>query len=253
MQAKEFTGQTILITGASSGIGLATAQALIQQGARRVYITGRNQKKLEDAQTQLGDTAIAVVADVSQIEQINQLKAKIAANQDQLDLIFANAGIAENNTLGTSTEQDFSNTFDSNVKGVFFTVQNLLPLLKDGGNIILNASVAANKGMPNLSLYSASKAAVRSFARSWCNDLKHRKIRVNTISPGPTLTPILEHGLKMSSQQISEFDQYLQTVAPAGRLGEAKEIANAVLFLASSSASYINGIELCVDGGFTQI
>ncbi|WP_348946527.1 SDR family oxidoreductase [Chitinibacter sp. FCG-7] len=196
---------------------------------------------------------LALRTDVADLAQIEQLKTAILERGDRLDVIFANAGVAHNNSLGTTHEADFSRIFDSNVKGVFFTVQTLLPLLNDGGSIVLNASVASNKGMPNLSLYSASKAAVRSFARSWANDLKNQQIRVNAISPGVTRTPIMENGLKMSEEQIAQFAAYLVDAAPAGRMAHTDEIAAAVLFLASAAASYINGIELSVDGGFTQI
>lgn len=248
-----FTNKTILVTGASSGIGLASAQAYLEQGAKRVYMVGRNAQKLELAQAQLGERAVALVADVSNLAQLEQMASKIAHNGDTLDVLFVNAGIAENNLLGSTSETDFDSMFNTNVKGVFFTVQSVLPLMNAGGSIVLNASVAANKGMQNLSLYSASKAAVRSFARTWCNDLKAQKIRVNTLSPGVTATPILETGLKMTAQQIADFSLYLQDAVPLGRMAEATEIAAAALFLSSSAASFVNGIELCVDGGMTQI
>lgn len=249
----DFSNKTILVTGASSGIGFASALAFIEHGAKRVYLVGRNAEKLQHAQAQLGERAVSVIADVGNSAQLAQLAGVIRANDDRLDVLFANAGIAENNLLGSTTEADFDAIFNTNVKGVFFTVQALLPLMKDHASIVLNASVAANKGMQNLSVYSASKAAVRSFARSWCNDLRARKIRVNTISPGVTSTPILQHGLKMTEQQIADLAQYLQAAVPTGRMAEPKEIANAVLFLSSAAASFVNGIELCVDGGFTQI
>lgn len=253
MHSKVFENQTILITGGNSGIGLASVQAFLDQGAKRVYITGRDKKKLMQVQEQLGERIIGIEADAAQLEQIKQLKDHIKINQDQLDVVFVNAGIAENNSLGETSEEQFDASFDINVKGVFFTVQTLLPLIKQGGNIILNASVASNKGMPNLSVYSASKAAVRSFARTWCNELKDRKIRVNTISPGVTKTPILQTGLKMTEENMTEFSNYMSVATPAGRMADASEIAAAVTFLASNAASYVNGIELSVDGGFTQI
>ncbi|MCX7218313.1 MAG: SDR family oxidoreductase [Burkholderiales bacterium] len=249
----DFNNKTILVTGASSGIGFAAAQAYLEQGAKRVYIIGRNAQKLELAQAQLGERAVALVADVGNLAQLEQMAGKIRHNGDTLDVLFANAGIAENNLIGSTTEAAFDATFDTNVKGVFFTVQTVLPLMNLGSSIVLNASVAANKGMQNLSLYSASKAAVRSFARTWCNDLKAQKIRVNTVSPGVTLTPILEIGLKMTAAQIAELALYLQDAVPAGRLADVKEIAAAVLFLSSDAASFVNGVELCVDGGYTQI
>ncbi|PHV02095.1 oxidoreductase [Iodobacter sp. BJB302] len=251
--AQPFHNKTILVTGASSGIGLASAQAFWAHGAKRVYITGRDANKLASAVSVLGQNAVGVVADVADLAQIEQLKTTIAEHGDTLDVIFANAGVAHNNSLGTTHETSFNSIFDTNVRGVFFTVQTLLPLLNHGGNIVLNASVAAQKGMPNLSLYSASKAAVRSFARSWANDLKGRKIRVNAISPGVTRTPIMENGLKMNDEQIAQFSAYLADAAPAGRMAQPDEIAAAVLFLASAAASYVNGIELSADGGLTQI
>lgn len=253
MQTQEFQDQSILITGGTSGIGLASAQAFLQKGAKCVYITGRDSQKLAHAQKLLGSKAVAIQADVAQLGEIDIVRRTIEQRGDQLDVVFANAGIAENNVIGDTSEQQFDAMFDTNVKGLFFTVQSVLPLIRQGGNIILNASVAANKGMANLSVYSASKAAVRSFSRTWCNDLKERKIRVNTISPGVTSTPILQTGLQMTDVQISELTNYLSAAAPAARMAQAEEIAAAVVFLASPSASFVNGVELSVDGGFAQI
>ncbi|RTL01138.1 MAG: SDR family oxidoreductase, partial [Neisseriaceae bacterium] len=164
-----------------------------------------------------------------------------------------NAGVAHYNQTGSTSESEYLRIFDTNVKGLFFTVQTLLPLLKNGSSIVLNASVAANKGMDNMSLYSASKAAVRSFARTWASELRSQKIRVNTISPGVTLTNIQKNGLGLNDEQIAGFDGFLQQACPAGRMASPDEIAAAVLFLASPAASYVNGVELAVDGGFTQI
>lgn len=253
MQNQESQHQTILITGGTSGIGFASAQAFLRKGAKCVYITGRDAQKLEDAQRLLGSNVVAIQADLAQLGEIERIQRAIEQRGDQLDVVFANAGIAENNVIGATSEQQFDATFDTNVKGMFFTIQSVLPLIRDGGNIILNASIAANKGMANLSVYSASKAAVRSFARTWCNDLKARKIRVNTISPGVTHTPILQTGLQMTETQITDLTHYLSAVVPAARMAQAEEIAAAVVFLASSSASFVNGAELSVDGGFAQI
>lgn len=253
MQTQEFQHQTILITGGTSGIGLASAQAFLQKGAKRVYITGRDSQKLDYAQKLLGSKVIAIQADVAQLREIEIVKRAIEQRDDQLDVVFANAGIALSNVFGDTSEQQFDAMFDINVKGIFFTVQNVLPLLKDGGNIILNASIAANKGMANLSVYSASKAAVRSFARTWCVDLKEKRIRVNTISPGVTNTPILQTGLQMTQTHIAELSNFLSTVVPTARMAQAEEIAAAVVFLASPAASFVNGVELCIDGGFAQI
>lgn len=251
--ALPFEQQTALVTGASSGIGLATAHALLAQGARRVYITGRDAAKLQRAAAGLGDRAIAIAADSADPASLAQLHAAIAQRGDRLDVLFANAGVAVNNAFGDTSPAAYATLFDINVKGVFFTVQTLLPLLNDGAAVVLNASIAGNLGMPNLSLYNASKAAVRSFARSWASDLKPRRIRVNAISPGVTRTPILHTGLAMNEAQIDGVAQFLAEASPAGRMGEADEIAAAVCFLASSAASYINGTELVADGGYSQV
>jgi NAD(P)-dependent dehydrogenase (short-subunit alcohol dehydrogenase family) len=251
--SNNFENQVAVVTGGSTGIGLAIAKAFLEQGARRVYVTGRSARNLDQAVTALGPGAVAVVSDVSSLDDLAKLKAEIEQRGDQLDAVFANAGIAEKNQFGVTTEAEHDRTFDINVKGVFFTVQTLLPLLKDGGSVVLTASIVANKGMENLSLYSASKAAVRSFARSWANDLKARKIRVNTLSPGLTRTPIMENGLKLSAEEIAGLADYAKQVIPLGYMAQPAEIASAALFLASPAAQYINGIELTVDGGMTQI
>lgn len=248
-----FTDQVAVVTGGSTGIGFSIAQALLAAGAKRVYITGRSPKTLDSAVTALGPKAIALVSDVSKQEDLEKLKAEIENRGDHLNAIFANAGIAELNTFGETSEAEYFKTFDINVKGVFFTVQTLLPLLKDGSSIVLTASIVANKGMENLSLYSASKAAVRSFARSWANDLRSRKIRVNALSPGLTRTPIMENGLKWDAEKIAEMHEYAKTSVPLGYIAQPDEMATAALFLASDNASYINGIELTTDGGMTQI
>lgn len=251
--SNRFTDQVAVVTGGSTGIGFAIAKALLNEGAKHVYLTGRTEKTLDHAVRLLGERAIAVVSDVANLSDIQRLKSKIEAEGERLDVVFANAGIAENNEFGETTEAQFSNTFDINVKGVFFSVQTLLPLLKDGSSVVLTASIVANKGMENLSLYSASKAAVRSFARSWANDLKARKIRVNALSPGFTRTPIMENGLKWDEAQIAAFENYAESVVPLGYVAQPDEIATAALFLASDDSRYINGIELTVDGGLTQI
>jgi NAD(P)-dependent dehydrogenase (short-subunit alcohol dehydrogenase family) len=251
--SREFQGKTVLVTGGSTGIGYASALAFLQQDAKRVYITGRDEAKLAQAAQKLGGNARAVVADVADLSQIARLKDRMEADDSQLDVIVANAGVAHYNDMGKTTEAEYASIFDINVKGMFFTIQTLMPLLKDGSSIVLNASIAASMGMPNLSLYSASKAAVRSFARSWANDLKGRKIRVNCVSPGVTRTPIMENGLNMSGDQIAQFSAFLEQTSPIGRMAQPGEIAAAILFLASDAASYINGVELSVDGGLTQI
>lgn len=249
----KFMNQVAVVTGGSTGIGFAIAKALLADGAKRVYITGRTAKSLDKAVTSLGQGAVAVVSDVAKLSDLQKLKSEIERQGDRLDAVFANAGIAENNHFGETVEADFIKTFDINVKGVFFTVQTLLPLLKDGGSVVLTASIVANKGMENLSLYSSSKAAVRSFARSWANDLKGRKIRVNALSPGLTRTPIMENGLKLDEAQIAALNNYAKEVVPLGYMAQPEDIATAALFLASHEARYVNGVELTVDGGFTQI
>lgn len=248
-----FTNQVAVVTGGSTGIGLAIAKALLAEGAKRVYVTGRTLKTLDEAASLLGEDAICVVSDVAKLCDLQKLKSEIEKRGDRLNAIFANAGVAENNCFGETTEDAFAQTFDINVKGVFFTVQTLLPLLTDDASIVLTASIVANKGMENLSLYNASKAAVRSFARSWANDLRERKIRVNAISPGFTRTPIMENGLKMDAAQIAALSDHAATVVPLGYMAQPDEIASAALFLISADARYINGIELTVDGGFSQI
>ena len=253
MSTTTFTDQVAVVTGGSTGIGLAIAQALLAQGAKRVYITGRSPKTLDHAATQLGPRAVAIVSDVASLADLEALKSTIEQQGDKLDAVFANAGIAEKNQIGATTAAEYEKTFDINVKGVFFTVQTLLPLLKDGASIVLTASIVVNKGLEDFSLYSASKAAVRSFARTWANDLKGRKIRVNALSPGMTRTPIMENGLKLDAAQIAGMHEYAATAIPAGHMAQPDDIAGAALFLASDAARYINGVELTVDGGMTQI
>ena len=243
---------SILITGGSSGIGLATAKLFLLDGAD-VFITGRDMQRLQNVKEELGDKLTIIQSDVSKVEDITRVLETIKKQKGYLTTIFANAGIAQGNIFGETSSQQFDSIFDINVKGMFFTVQTLLPLLKEGSSIVLNASIVANKGMPNLSLYNASKSAVRSFSRSWANDLKKYNIRVNTISPGITETPILENSLKMNSNDIENLRNMLKETSPIGRMGTPEEIANAVYFLASEKASYINGVELSVDGGFAQI
>jgi NAD(P)-dependent dehydrogenase (short-subunit alcohol dehydrogenase family) len=249
----DFQDRTALVTGASSGIGLAMARALLAQGAQRVYLTGRNVDRLASAAHELGERALVLRADVTVSEDLARVKAEIEQQGDRLDALFVNAGIAVHNVLGDTSLANFDAIFDTNVRGVFFTVQSMLPLLKDGASIVLTGSVAGIKGMPNLSVYSASKAAVRSLARTWATDLKERRIRVNTLSPGVTRTPILSRGLGLDEAAQQGVAAFLAAAAPAARMADADEIAQAALFLASDAASYVNGAELCVDGGLAQI
>ena len=239
-------GKVAVITGGDSGIGFATARRFAAEGAY-VYITGRRQKELDTAVSELGKQAAGIQGDVSHLADLDRLYAQVRQRHNHIDVLFANAGVAEHAALGEITEAQFDNMFNVNVKGMLFTVQKALPLLPDGASIILNASIVASKGMQALSVYSATKAAVRSFARTWTVDLKPRKIRVNAISPGPIDTPGIR-GLEDEQGQAR-----LVAAVPLGRLGTPDEIAKAVVFLASDDSSYITGSELFVDGGIAQI
>ena len=240
-------GKVAVITGASSGIGLATARRFVSEGAY-VYITGRRQSELDAAVRQIGKNVTTVQGDVSRLADLDRLYATVKQQHGRIDIVFANAGIGEFAPLGEISEAHFDNTFNVNVKGLLFTVQKALPLLRDGGSIILNASIASIKAVPGLSVYHATKAAVRSFARSWTLDLQARKIRVNAVSPGSTNTLGLS-GLGQTEEQIlTSFG-----AIPLGRLGDPDDIAKAVVFLASDDSSFITGIELFVDGGQAQI
>src|SRR5215468_3733045 len=240
-----------LVTGGNSGIGLATAKRFVSEGAY-VFITGRRQKELDVAIKEIGKNVTAVQGDVSNLADLDRLFAQIKKEKGGLDIVFANAGVAKYAPLGKITENFYDAIFNINVKGLLFTVQKALPLLRDGGSIILNASIVASKGLASNSVYSATKAAVRSFARTWTTDLKDRRIRVNAVSPGPIDTPGLKE-LLASSEVGKERNEMISTGVPLGRLGTPDEIAKAVVFLASDDASYITGIELFVDGGFAQV
>ena len=249
--AGKLEGKVALITGGNSGIGLATAKQLVNEGAY-VFITGRREAELAAAKKQIGKNVTAIQGDVSNLDDLDRLFVEIKKEKGKIDIVFANAGVARYAPLGTITEDFFDSIFDINVKGVLFTVQKSLPLLRDGGSIILNASIVATKGLSSNSVYSATKAAVRSFARTWTTDLKDRRIRVNAISPGPIDTPGLSE-LLGSSETGQQRKKMISTTVPLGRFGRPEEIAKAVLFLASDDASYITGIELFVDGGFAQV
>ncbi|MGA7275891.1 MAG: glucose 1-dehydrogenase [Candidatus Udaeobacter sp.] len=244
-------GKIALITGANSGIGLATAKEFVNEGAY-VFITGRREAELAAAKKQIGKNVTAIQGDVSNLDDLDRLFAQIKKEKGKIDIVFANAGVSRYAPIGTITEDFFDSIFDINVKGVLFTVQKALPLLRDGGSIILNASIVASKGLSSNSVYSATKAAVRSFARTWTTDLKDRRIRVNAISPGPIDTPGLSE-LLASSETGEQRRKMISNTVPLGRFGRPEEIAKAVVFLASDDASYITGIELFVDGGFAQV
>jgi NAD(P)-dependent dehydrogenase (short-subunit alcohol dehydrogenase family) len=241
-----------LVTGGNSGIGLATARQFVKEGAY-VFITGRREPELAQAVKDIGKNVTAVRGDVSKLDDLDRLFAQIKREQGTLDIVFANAGFARYAPLGSITEELYDSTFDINVKGVVFTVQKALPLMQDGASIILNASVVASKGFAANSVYSATKAAIRSFARTWTTDLKDRRIRVNAISPGSIDTPGLSDLFASSSEIGEQRKAMISSNVPLGRFGTPDEIAKAVVFLASDDASYITGIELFVDGGVAQV
>jgi len=244
-------GKIALITGGTSGIGLATAKHFVREGAF-VFITGRRQPELDAAVKELEEKAIGVQGDVSSLAHLDRLFAKIKSEKERLDILFANAGIAKYARLGEISEQLYDSIFDINVKGVLFTVQKALPLMPDGASIILNASIVATKGFSSNSVYSATKAAIRSFARTWTTDLKERRIRVNAISPGTIDTPGL-NDLLASAEAGQERVKMIHSSIPLARFGRPDEIASAVVFLASNDSSYITGSELFIDGGFAQV
>jgi NAD(P)-dependent dehydrogenase (short-subunit alcohol dehydrogenase family) len=244
-------GKVALVTGGNSGIGLATAKRFVSEGAY-VFITGRRQKELDTAVKEIGKNVTAVQGDVSKLADLDRLFAQIKKEKGKLDIVFANAGVAKYAALGEITEQSYDSIFDINVKGLLFTVQKALPLLRDGAAIVLNASIVASKGFSSNSVYSASKSAIRSFARTWTTDLKDRGIRVNAVSPGPIDTPGLRE-LFASSETGQARKKMISQTVPLGRLGTPDEIAKAVVFLASDDASYITGVELFVDGGIAQV
>jgi NAD(P)-dependent dehydrogenase (short-subunit alcohol dehydrogenase family) len=244
-------GKVAVITGGSTGIGLATAKRFVSEGAF-VFVTGRRQTELDAAVKDIGNNAIGVQGDVAKLGDLDRLYDVVKAKTGRIDILFANAGVAEFAPIGAITEEHYDKIFDANVKGMLFSVQKALPLIVDGGSIILNASIVASIGTPALSVYSATKAAVRSFARNWILDLKPRKIRVNAISPGPIATPGFE-GLAVNSGQAEEMKSSFITSVPLGRMGTADEIARAAVFLASDDSSFVTGTELFVDGGTAQI
>ena len=244
-------GKVALVTGGNSGIGLATAKQFVHEGAY-VFITGRRGAELAVAVKEIGRNVTGVQGDVSNVADVERLFAQIKQEKGKLDIVFANAGVARYAALGAITGEFFDSIFDANVKGVLFTVQKALPLLPDGASIILNASMVGSKGLPAYSVYSATKAAVRSFARTWTTDLKERRIRVNAVSPGSIDTPGARDLLASSGVGEKRKKMIAESV-PRGRFGTPDETAKAVVFLASDDSSYITGTELFVDGGFAQV
>lgn len=249
--AFKFGGKLAVVTGGSTGMGLATAKRFVDEGMEHVFITGRRREQLDEAVAEIGKNVTAIQGDVSNLADLDRLYDAVRKRKRKIDVLFANAGIAQIAQFGTVDEKFFDSHFNVNVKGTFFTVQKALPLLNDGASIILTGSVAAIKGFANISVYSATKAAIRSFARTWTNELRERHIRVNALSPGHIDTPIFESW--QQGEALIQMKEELAKNVPLRRLGEPDEIAKAVAFLASDEASYVAGIELFVDGGVAQI
>ena len=245
-------GKIAVVTGGNSGVGLATAKRFVAEGAY-VFITGRRQADLDAAVKQIGTNVTGVQGDVSKLTDLDRLYNTVKGQKGRIDILFANAGLGEFLPLGQITEAHFDKTFGVNVKGTLFTVQKALPLMPDGAAIVMNCSIVSIKGVPAFGVYAASKAALRSFARTWSVDLKDRKIRVNVVSPGTVITPGYKTELGMNDEQIQELKAQVAATTPLGRAGTPEEIAKAVVFLASDDSSYVNGIELLVDGGMAQI
>lgn len=248
MSSNRFEGKVVAVTGGTDGIGLVTAQAFAAEGAQ-VYVTGRRQERLDAAVAEIGHGAVGVQGDVGVPEEMDRLYARIQQEQGRLDVVFANAGVSESAALGEIDEAHLERLLTTNVKGTVFTVQKALPLMTSGGAVILAGSVAGSTGIGGLSVYSATKAAIRSLARTWTTDLKDRGIRVNVISPGMVHTPAMQTYLERNAGAEDAFRQMI----PFGRLGSSEEIADAVLFLASDAARFVAGHELFVDGGVMAV
>jgi NAD(P)-dependent dehydrogenase (short-subunit alcohol dehydrogenase family) len=238
-------GKVAVVTGGTEGIGLATATLFAKEGAY-VFITGRRKKELDEAVKTIGSNVSGVQGDVAKLADLDRLYATVAGEKRRIDIVFANAGVGEFVPLGEISEEHFDKLFSVNVRGTLFTVQKALPLMNDGGSIILNGSVASAKGTPAFGVYAASKAAIRSFVRTWTSDLKDRRIRSNVVSPGPVDTPLV-------SRQKPDVIARIVSTIPMGRMGKPDEIAKAALFLASDDSSFVTGIELFVDGGRAQV
>lgn len=247
----KLNGKVAVITGGSSGIGLATARLFVQEGAY-VYITGRRQAELDKAKAEIGKNVTAVQGDVAKLSDLDHLYATVKSEKGAVDIVIANAAIVEMVTTKDVTPEHYDRTFNINARGAFFTVQKALPLLRNGGSIVLVSSVASVKGIPFYATYSATKAAMRSFVRSWAADFKDRGIRVNTLSPGPIDTPIMDSQVKTKEEADALKKQFIHMI-PVGRLGRSEEMASAALFLASDDSSFITGIDLPADGGLTQV
>jgi NAD(P)-dependent dehydrogenase (short-subunit alcohol dehydrogenase family) len=248
---KRFEGKVAVVTGGNSGIGLATAKRLQQEGAK-VAIAGRSKKTLDEAVRAIGDGVLAVQADVAKLGELDNLYAEVSKKLGKIDVLFVNAGVAKFAPLAETSESLYDEQFDINIKGAYFTIQKALPFLNDGASIILNTSVADSTGNPGASAYSATKAALRSLARTVAAELVGRGIRVNTVAPGPIVTPIFgKTGLP--KEALDEFAKGVVERVPMKRFGQPEEIAGVVAFLASQDASYITGVEINVDGGLGQI
>ncbi|MFC0085213.1 SDR family NAD(P)-dependent oxidoreductase [Dyella flava] len=247
----KLNGKVAVITGGSSGIGLETAKLFVEEGAH-VFITGRRQSELDKAKAYIGKNVTTVQGDVASLEDLDRLYKTVKDTKGQVDIVFANAGFVEHQTIDVVTPEHFDKTFNINVRGLLFSVQKALPLMKSGGAIVLNSSIVSVKGLAAHGVYGAAKAAVRSFARTWTTELKDRGIRVNVLSPGATDTPIIDGQFTSKEQSDSAKDAFA-AATPMGRIGRPEELAKAALFLASDDSSYITGIDLQVDGGLVQV
>lgn len=244
-------GKVAVITGGSSGIGLATAERFVKEGAH-VYIFGRRQSELDKAVAKIGKNVTGVAGDVQDLESLDWLYDKVATDGRKIDIVVANSGYVDSTKLADVTVESFNRNFETNARGVLFTVQKALPLMRDGGSIILTSTIAALRGVPGRSAYSASKTALRSYARTWTMELKDRGIRVNVITPGPTDTPLIEAQVKSKAEADEARAKHASNI-PLGRMARPEEIAAAMLFLASDDSSFVAGTELLVDGGMCSV